>query len=158
LKSRFSVALTSLLVAMTALACSGSDSDSATPGSSASNPALDAAPIGNDCKANASSGDVAYAQGRDFFCVAWRDTQGDEQSYRVVIKYQPSGEEFLYPLAANAVEYFVPRSDWPEDVRLAPGACICEIARKDFQVSVHAVRASGEVLVGRIDIQREAIH
>jgi hypothetical protein len=146
------------MVLATAVACSGSSNEGPSANGAALNTAPDAAPIGKDCKTSPGSNDVAYGQGRDFFCIAWRDTQADEQSYRVELKYLPSGEQFVYPVAADAIEHFVPQSEWPEDVRLAPGACVCEIARKDFDVRVYAVRASGEVLVGRLEIVRDAAH
>jgi hypothetical protein len=153
------VGVTSLLLTSMTLACGGGEtSGGPSSSSSTANSAPDAAPIGKDCKVSPGSGDVAFAQGRDFFCIAWRDTHTDEQAYRVGIKYLPSGEEFVYPVAANAVEHFLPQSDWPEDVRLQPGACICEVARKDFEVIVHAIRPSGEAVVGRLDIIRDATH
>jgi hypothetical protein len=101
----------------------------------------------SDASACASSpegekGTVGVARGQSF-CITWADTFDDERGFRVQLEYLRSGERFSYEVGPDTAAFAVPTADAPP-ADASGEQCM---ARKDFMVTVIALRPGGELPV-----------
>jgi hypothetical protein len=82
-------------------------------------------------------------------CITWEDRFDDETGFRIELKYARSQETFTYQAPANTVEFIPPPGDVDGLGEIRPP----DWPRKDYSVSVWALRPGGETLVGGIAVQ-----
>jgi WD40 repeat protein len=74
------------------------------------------------------------------FCITWTDSLSDERGFRVLLEYLRSGERFSYEVGPNTEVFAVPPADAPP-LDASGEQCM---ARKDFMITVIALRPDGE--------------